>query len=349
MEKTRICDTRPFSDFSSKTISKYNKTDVKNALIQSLLKEKIENSCHWSAELICSGHFAELWETILFFLGKHIYLGNTSLPIYLYNRYQQFRVIMNHRIDRGFLHEIELRNDQTIRELFAEIITILTLSKKKSNIEYIKIDREDEFDMTKQKDQLRAPTIEVIELFKKEDPKELLIPINEFHYCLSIKDTKKACYWVDWLIEFDFICRQRKEPCYCEKRDYSVDKKCVRDSIWLVWETILYVGRDSPMFMKINNSLFSLFQIKYTNACCKKRRYILYYAVSILTEPFEIQEIVNDKTMVTYMKEKIGDVYKTIKKNEVVEESYILMGLSEKEKNLKKSIDKMNQIDNVYI
>ena len=34
---------------------------------------KIEPSCYWAAELICSGHYPELWECIFFYRKTYSY------------------------------------------------------------------------------------------------------------------------------------------------------------------------------------------------------------------------------------------------------------------------------------
>jgi hypothetical protein len=289
---------------------------VKDALITSLLKDKIENACNWSAELICSGQYTVLWEIILFFFSRHICLGNPKIPIYIKKRYDLFRNI----ITKDTLEdEVDLRNNETIRELFAEIVCILTFSKKKNCIEYVKIDREEEFDMTKNKHLLKAPTLEyAMRVMIEDDPKELSIAINELVYSLSIKNIKMSCYWVEWIIEFDAICRSRKEPCYCAKRlQLHVENKHKKDIIWLVWDSILHESKNHVLFVKETNlALFDLFCIRYTKSCCTTRRYIIYYAISILIEPFDLNlPIIEEKRSIHFIKNKIHEVYKQIKKN----------------------------------
>ena len=47
LENSIINDIRKTSEFKSITFSGYKKTDVKNQLIENMLKNKIEPSCHW--------------------------------------------------------------------------------------------------------------------------------------------------------------------------------------------------------------------------------------------------------------------------------------------------------------
>ena len=78
-----IDDNRTEVDFKTNTFSKFNKNELKKTFLSELTKGRIENACHWCAELICSGHLQDIWEIFLFYLGKYIYLGNPKLIIYL--------------------------------------------------------------------------------------------------------------------------------------------------------------------------------------------------------------------------------------------------------------------------
>jgi len=319
---TEINDIRSPAELRGVSFSKYKKTEVRTALIQNMKNGKIEPACHWSAELICAGHYGDLWEIILHYMGKHIHLGNPKLAIYLEMRYEVFRDIV---MQGYYANELALRNHSKIRKLFAEIICTLSLSNKKHSFEPIKINRLEEFDITQMTDRLKAPSTRYVEaVFKKEDPKELYVAVNEFAYAISPDSSNimMACYWIEWLIEFDLICKTRKAPCRCEKRSHlAIETKCMRDVIWIIWDALLLVcaERNNPFITKIMNSLLHLFCIKYTTAACKKRRFMLYYAVGLLTDPVQsnIEIItVENKPILQSVIENIDSVYKQIKKNE---------------------------------
>ena len=345
-----INDIRTQPEFKSITFSRYKKTEVKNQFIENMLKGKIEPACYWCAEFVCAGHYAEIWEDIIFYLGKHIHIGNPKLAIYLEKRYTIFKNIL----EKGhFVSELELRNNSTIRRLFAEVICVLTLSAKHNSFETVKIKREDEFDITQIADKLKADSITFVgPIFRPRDPKELLIPINEFAYHIGSdkKNMLSACYWIEWIIEFDLICRKTKQPVYCERRMNNVENKSQCDIIWLIWDVLVYYvkQRKNPFIENIMNSLLNIFCIKYTTASCKRRKYLLYFAVEIMTNhvPTNI-ELFQNKEVIYSVVEKIDQIYAQIKKNEDSPNTDYLFSNLDSKQNLESSIKKMELLSTI--
>lgn len=350
MNTNVINDIRNAAQFKGIGFSNYKKADVRKQLLTNMLNGKVEPACYWSAELICAGHYGELWESILHYVGKHIHLGNPKIIIYLKLRFELFKQIMSSGV---YLTEIDFRNHTKLRQLFAEVITTVTISNKKNSFESIKINREEEFDMTQLTDRLKAPSIEYAsDLFLKEDPKELFIALNEFMYHISVKNMRSACYWIEWVIDFDAICKKRKTPIYCERRKFvkNVEKKFSLDIMWILWDGILKQANTlgDEFIIKLMADLVDIFSIKYTTASCKKRRYLLYFAVSLLCEtvPTHI-ELVSDKKIVQNVIEKIDNVYKQIKKNEVSPNTDYLYSNLEKQNTFEESIRRMDMVNSL--
>ena len=136
-----------------------------------MFKGKIENSCYWTTELICAGHFMELWELILYYACKHIHLGNPMFPAYINLRFQHFKEI----VSLGYVNnELAMRNNDKIRKLFNEIICVLCISMKKHSYESIKVKTED-FNMSILSEKLKAPSVHYLDkVFQQGDPKEFL-------------------------------------------------------------------------------------------------------------------------------------------------------------------------------
>ena len=348
MVDSEINDIRLEKDFKGSTFSKFKKTDVKKELLNSLIKTKIEPACYWSAELICAGHYVELWDIIIFFYTKFIHLGNPKIAIYLELRLNQFKDIVRN----GFLgNEIRLRNNDKIRRMFCEIMCILCDATRKHSFDNIKISKED-FDMTMMTERFKAPSIKYAEeIFMKDDPKELFVAINEFAYNIS-EDNKNivtACYWIEWIIEFENVCKMKKVKCKCERRvNIQVDNKFQMEIIWMIWDIFLMESRKrTKIFQKIINALLTLFTLKYTTGSHKKRKYILYFIVSMFCENINTNdEIIRDsqKEVIGIVIDKIDIIYKQIKKNEVSPETDYLFK-DAKQSNLEKTIQKLETMN----
>lgn len=345
-----INDVRIIKDFKKISFSGYEKGKVVKKLIESLVSNKIEDACNWAVELICSGHYKELWEVIILYMSKYIHIGSPKLPIYINLRINDFKNI----IKNGFVnYELELRNNPNIRNLFGEIILILCYSKKKYSFDLIKINTELAFSMENIQTKLKAPNIKFVEcVFKSEDPKELFLSINELSYHLSKDDSYNAAYWVEWIIEFDHICKKKKQFCICERRTWAkVDWKYQKDSIWLVWDLInFYAGKKDTITKKIINSLLEIFCLRFTIAIKKKRKHLIYNAIYILTEKYNSSEpFINQKDKIEKLMKKIELFYKQVKKNEKSPATDYLFKKAEEKSNIEKTREKleiMNKINN---
>lgn len=346
-----INDKRAQNEFKGITFSKFQKTKVKKELITCLSSSKVESACYWGGELICAGHFFDLWETIILYVSRYIHLGNPRLPIYIAMRFDNFKTILSN----GYVdNELRLRNNPKIRQLFAEILAVLCFSRKKHTFEPVKIKKQEEFDMTFIASKLKAPSVNYAQrIFLQTDPKELFIAVNELGYHISrqSKNAVSACYWLEWLLEYEALCKKRKEKCQCERRSFiTVQDKYQMDPIWLIWDTILKESatRNNQAIDKVLKSLLSIFCIKFTSGVTKRRRFLVYFAISLLTENAEFSvEIVNNKNQVDAVVKKIDLVYRDIKKNEESPNTGYLEAGLESKSNLDKTIERLEKMNNL--
>jgi hypothetical protein len=348
-----IDDVREAREFRGTTFSKYKLTDVTKALLKSLSNSRIEPACNWSAELICAGKFMELWEAIFVFVGKYVHLANPRLPTYIDLRYGAFKAI----VANGYAgNELRLRNNTKLRALFAEVVAVLCYSNKLHQYESIKIVKAEEYDVTTMTEKLKAPHVKYVDdIFIKGDPPELFIALNEFAYHLSNEPGSSAhfaCYWLEWIMEFYNICRVKKQQCRCERRaSVPVDDKLQMDPIWIVWQIITTRSQasDKVLTAKIVQCLFRLYCIRYTVSVKKKRRYLIYFAVSLLTQPYsEKQDIIitDYKDKITNVVQKINAVYREIKKNEITPKTSYLFHNTAKA-DLDKTIAKLEMMNSM--
>lgn len=349
MNDFEINDCRKSTDFKSISFSKYPRAKVKQVLIKCLYNNSIEASCHWSIELICAGHYKDLWEIIIFYMSKYIHIGNPKLPIYIDLKFQCFKNI----IDGGYIdNELILRNNKSIRTLFAEIIGILCTTQKKHAFESLAIKDQNDFDIVNLTSKLHAPdTTFAKTIYQKDDPKELFVAVNEFAYHISesSNDSTKACYWVEWVLQYEMKCKQKKLACVCERRTFApVQESQQMNIIWILWDILLNASKSRHnIYYRIITSLLNLFSIRYNQACNKRRKFMIYYAISILTENINIDSaLIHNKKLVDTISSKINTIYKQVKKHEESPKTDYLFTNMEKS-NLDKTIEKLDKIKKI--
>ena len=346
MENSEINDIRLASSFKGKTFSEFKKTDVKKELLNNLTQGKIEQSCYWSVELICAGHYCDLWDTLVLFYTKYVHTGNPKIAIYLDTRVKNFRDILSNGYTED---EMRMRNCDKIRQLFCEVICVLCEAKRMHSYDDAKIKSSD-FDLVHLSDKLKAPSIEFVEgIFKGGDPKEMYVALNEFAYNLSdsVKNSINACYWIEWILEFDKVLKTNKTHIRCERRTFAtVNVAQQMDIVWLIWDVILTESLKQTKFVQsVVQSSLNLFSSKYTTACAKKRKFIIYFAASLLTENVSATcEITKNKEKIAGIVENIHVLYKQVKQNEHSPNTdYLFSNIGRS--NLDKTIEKLEKMN----
>ena len=346
MNENEITDKRNIKDFRGVTFSKYKKSDAKKELLKNLNTGKIEPACYWTAEFVGAGHYVDLWEIILFYGSKHIHLGNPKLPIYLDLRLSHFKQILNGGYQDNVL---KMRNNTKIRKLFGEIICVLCLSKKKHTFDNIKISNDD-FNITKITYKLKADNTQYAStVFKKEDPTELFIGINEF--CWNILTKQKngtlACYWLEWILGFEDICKkENKRYVGARRSNMPVESNFQKDIIWIIWECLLLEShKRNKGLHKIITSLLSLFCLRYKPGVRRRRKYLIYFGINLLTEPLDNSiPIIKNEKIIEGITSKINVIYKQLKKNEEKPDTDYLFNNS-MNNNLEKTINKLDKMN----
>lgn len=315
-----INDMRQGKEFQFTTFCNFKRSDVKKELFKSLTNAKIEAACFWSAEMICSGYFEELWDCLIFFYSKWIHLGNVKLIHLLSRRFDFFkRICLHHQLN-------ELRNNAMIRTLFAELVFILCVSKKKNGFNSIEIKKE-LFDLAEMKEILKAPSLSFCQSIMRqdEDSHELTIPINEFCYALTTKNTLQCFYWIEWLIEYETRCIKRREKIKLGRRsDICRIEKFQKDVVWILFECLFNeiekTEKMKPFLQELYKSCVNLFHLNYNTSRGKKKKFLIFFLCSVVVEPFDPSENIVDKTQLDTLenvKNNIDKVYKQIKKNEM--------------------------------
>ena len=166
----------------------------------------------------------------------------------------------------------------------------------------------------------------------------------------------QCTYWLEWFLQFDQICKNNKIKLLCETRSHiNVDFQFQKDTIWLIWDAIFNENNNRDNYKKLKkkilNSLLDLFTIKFIYSCKKKRKSLIYFAISLITDPINFNiSICENPDFTNNVVNKIDTIYKDVKKNEVNPKTDYLFA-NVKQDNLDKTISKielMNNFENNY-
>lgn len=349
---TSIDDIRVKNDFRKISFSGFKKTEVVKKLQDSIVNGKMEEALYWCFELVCSGHFLVLWEAIFSTMSKSIHIGNPKLAIYVEMRSNEFKSIVNN----GYVdQELLLRNNEQIKTLFSEIIFIFANSHKKYEIHPIKI-KEDDLSMKNINHLLKAPSIQYAkDVFRDDDPKEIFIALNEFMYNLSADaaSSRNASFWFEWILLLHKVYQKKKLNLHISPRlNSSIQQKFQNDIIWIIWESIQTTAkRHSPLVQRIIGSLFQLFCLRYTAGTKTKRKMMIYYAITILCEKYDLSIPVNSETyggLNQKLMSGVNKIYKEIKKSEKKSNTdYLFEGMKEGKSNAEKTNKKLSIMNNI--
>jgi len=244
-----------------------------------------------------------------------------------------------------------MRNNANIRELFAEIITIMSLSNKKYDLTPIKITK-NVFDVSVISDKLLADTTDYARsVYKKDDAKDIFIAVNEFSYNLiNTKNSRECCYWLEWLLAFEVEYKHKKKvPIVCSRRTLvDINETHQKDFIWIIWDILL--KRSAALNGVVKNiveNLLDLFVIKYNTSCKKKRRFIVYNAIMVLTEHVNHDvPVYKDINKIQLIKKKIHLIYREIKKNEIIpKDNYLFNNSINKSSTIDKTMRRLTKMD----
>tara|TARA_Y100000389_G_C17469100_1_gene528640 strand:+ start:4326 stop:5351 length:1026 start_codon:yes stop_codon:yes gene_type:complete len=309
--------------FKNTTFSNFKKSEVSKKLLKSIYYNKLEESFFWTCEMLCSNMLLELWETFFILMSKYIHIDNPKLPIYISAKYEEFKNIIaeNDNIEI-------LRNNSDIRIIFCTITTILCESSKNTTLDNLQY--KFEFKIENMYNNLKAPNVDYIKLvYTETDPKEYLIPFNEFIYHLTeTKEKVNIMYWLNWIIEYDILCRKKKKNIFCTSREFYTNPKehLERNIIWIIWDIILKISEKN--LTKDNYQLIftilQLFKVRYTLSTNKKRISMIYHCIEIYFMNRNINfkiNILNNKTLITNLSKNINIIMEEIKKYEKYEKA----------------------------
>jgi hypothetical protein len=82
--------------------------------------------------------------------------------------------------------------------------------------------QEDEFSVENIQEKTEATNAEyAAPIFKRKTPRTIR-GVKRIHVLRVLQRPQllNSCYWIEWIIEFESLCKKRKNECKCEERYY---------------------------------------------------------------------------------------------------------------------------------
>lgn len=322
---SKINDTRKSCDFKTLTFCGAIKTQVSSALNKSIQEEKLDASNYWALQLLLSGYCTSLFDKLISVASKNINISNPLLPSFLLNKTNSFKRIMKSYNKDS---QLQLRNNQEMRHLIVELVTIITLSRKRK-LENIPKLKQSDFSITIFKTKLESNENNNIKhILKENDPSEIRIASNELLFQLNNKNMNKALYWLSWILEWEKIHVKKYKIFNISDRYYEgIDNKYSKNIIWLIWDIINFIKKstfDIPQKgLNELDSLWNLYKMDFTVGSRSKKLIYILWSMKILVSYVDWElKLIEREYLYFYSLANVNILIQKIKPNEVNHHSY---------------------------
>lgn len=281
-----IHDCRLPSQLKSCTLTGYKKTDVVNALQKSIENSKIEEACRWLVELHISGYIKNILSVLFLVYYKNININN---PLYLYYFTRRVRYLNKLLKQHPKKILIFTRNNQEIRNLLCELVSILVYSKKNKLFENKNLPKIPKYayDIHYIKQKIVSKnTNNILNYLEDSDLSEIKLALNEILTLLysNKKTFAKITFWYMWLIKFMRLNKKKIELGIQRKCNIDIDEKYKQDWIWIFWKIIFdYMKNKSNNIKKYINTLYKSYILDYKGFNKTDKHCIIYYVIYMLT------------------------------------------------------------------
>jgi hypothetical protein len=277
-----ITDGRNPKNLKGLTLSNFRKIDVLLALESAILNNDLENSCKWTVELHISGLVENFWDTIFNIACRLINVMNVNVYLWIWNRFLKYRRI--YWMVQSKYH-YELRNNQEMRNLLIEIVSIITLSKKNKLLLNPPPIFETDFNQQIIKEHSVAEDYIEINNFTKqnEDAPEVIIAANEILNVIKFNMNTSAIYWYYWLDKLEQLKKKNKQNLNCLSRKISqVSEKYWTDWVWIIWNILLAHCQKIGRIEKHIKTLYQMYKHNFNTTTRKDKHPILCTAILLI-------------------------------------------------------------------
>ena len=327
--------------YNKKTFSGYKKNSVFNELNNCLLDNRIENACYWASEIHCSGFTNLLWEKIIIFTSKFININNPLLPKYIHQKYKEYQELTKKCQTKNY---IELRNNLESRRQICEIIIILCLSKK-INIPKIPKIYNNDFDIVNIQNKLQAKNTHILDkIFKRNDPLELRIPINELIFNIKNRNLNTSIYWLTWVIEYDKKISKKEKLCCNVRNIENIEDKYKTDVSWLIWNAIFSCCDNNTFYIEQIKYLYQIYKINFTKSKKNSRISLLIHSILLIVEKVDNTiPLKNREDIIMSACNNINFVYQRLQNSKIEDSNMINIQTETEKDNKEKNKDNLTE------
>lgn len=275
-----IHDTRIAKDFKGITICGYKRLEVMKEYQNCILNNRLEDSVRWCVELHATCLNKQLWDTIKNIYYKYININNPKLYFYILKREKDYKNIINSYPKK---HEIITRNNQELRNLFAELTAILTLNKKNN----LFVDKSlpnisnKSFDKNEIRKRIISKNLDNInEFINNYTTNEMKLGLNEILTNLNNKNgTYQNCiYWYIWIDKIEKYIKLNSKILI---KEFDIENHW----IFILWNIILNINsnyvnnKKDEIFIK---KLYDKYKYNFKLSQMNQKKYYIFICFYII-------------------------------------------------------------------
>ena len=325
-------------EFKKITVCGYKKKDVLNTFQNCIINNKLEDAIRWCVELHCTALNNNIWDSIKNIYFKYIHINNPKFLFYLLKREKEYNNVI---LKYPKKHEIYTKNNQEIRNLYAELITISTITKK--NTMFLPKSLPTINNKSFEKDDIHKRMIskdleKINDYIFNTTTNEMKLALNEIANNLYSKNgTYENCtYWYLWLEKIENL----------KKKENTILFSNINSDHWIfiLWNIINNIDENRieknnyTFLKKIYNEYIKNFKLSQIS----KKKYHVFIAFYIIKNNLNWNiNIFQNEYLIIQTNANINSVYQNIIKN-------IDVNITEKAKQiLDKTPKKVNNIINI--
>jgi hypothetical protein len=285
-----------------------------------MINNKLEDAIRWCVELHATGLNNNIWNCIKNIYFKYIHVNNPKYFFYLIKREKEYNNIISKYPKK---HEIYTRNNQEIRNLYAELTSITTLTKK-NNIflpRSLPIINNKSFEKDDIHNRMISKDLDKInDVIFNTTTNEMKLALNEIANNLSLKSgTYENCiYWYLWLEKTENLKKNNNNILFNNVINTVNENKYSDHWIFILWKILNNISEESIeknnliYIKKIYNEYIKDFKLSQIN----NKKYYIFIVFYIIKNNVNWNiNIFQNEYLIIQTNANINIMYENIIKN----------------------------------